>query len=1348
MRKQFLVLAVIGILTASCTNGEHEEHVAEHETPIITNDISNQRVTSFAEDMHGHIWIGTFRGLNRFNVHEFHQHFCTGSETTIPDNQVQSVYRDSRDRLWVCTVNGVALYTEQDDFIRIPMDTRSRNIYQIFEDGNGRIYINTLVELAVYDEAASQFKTILSSVSGQISTMSQAFSSSYDNSLWVAASTHLERYESGTYKLLNKVEISNYPSYFKMMDDDRIWMFGGGSIAIYDTRSGNFCDLPDGLKSHALLNSSQVTYAYSYDTSLLLNTDKHGLFYYDEVADVVYSQYDQGFPFDAPDVKITSMYRDSHDNLWIGTYDQGYFVIYAYAEKFNNDSWLKSILANKSVLSVADDSKGNLWISTLKDGVYLYNPTSELFKQIDLARTFGISSAHDVDVSYILVDRDENIWLSINNGVARCKVIGNDLVLDKAWPVFMPMAISQDAAGRVWIGGIGETVSYISPEDDQMYSVKAVSAHFTFTPYCLPLNDGSVLSASFEQGFSLIDAKENHVRQLAIDSNVWKESIKRSVFVPSCMHQAADGIIWVGTLANGLFRYDIAKNEFKHISGAPCLDITAIEEDDAGCLWVSTQYGLGKYDPVADKFTNWFADDGIGGNQFYDRSSCKLADGTLVFGGTHGLTIFDPKSVTLDRQVPVYFEDLKIHNVLVRPGEGECLTKSLTFSPDINLEYSQNCFSISFAALEYSEYERVEYQYRLDGFDGHWIDANNNREAYYSNIPSGKYKFKVRILNHDRSVVLSENEISLSVKPAIWLTWWAYLIYVMFALAVIYQIFKARSKIVSEKMAKLKAQQEKEQEKKVNQMNMSFFANVSHEFRTPLTMISGPVNQLEESPDMSEDNKRLLNIVQRNIHRMLRLVNQQLDFNKLENDTLKLSVKEMDVISQMADLTDMFRVTAEEKGITFKVYGLEDSVKVWADSDKLDKICFNMLSNAMKFTPAGGKIEFSLDVISHDEASHLFTLTKDDKDAHYLKIAVRDSGSGIPESQLERIFDRYHQLEHQTSGAHSWGTGIGLYFARALATMHHGYIKAENQPVGTGAIFTLILPVSESTYSDAEKIHLGGAEINAPFKKGGLKSIALPVEQSDENRKKVLVVDDDADVVHYLRELLLPYYEVLSRFDAESAYQVIKEEAVDIVISDVVMSGATGYDLCRMIKENIQISHIPVILLTAKATVGDQVEGLDSGADAYVTKPFEPQYLLALIQSQLKNREKIREMLNRATDVETLEDDALSPQDSAFMTELYQLMENELSNSELDVSRMTEMLHISRTKFYYKVKGLTGENPSVFFKRYKLNRAAQLLMERRYNVSEIADMTGFSTLSHFSTSFKKQFGVSPSEYMK
>ena len=401
----------------------------------------------------------------------------------------------------------------------------------------------------------------------------------------------------------------------------------------------------------------------------------------------------------------------------------------------------------------------------------------------------------------------------------------------------------------------------------------------------------------------------------------------------------------------------------------------------------------------------------------------------------------------------------------------------------------------------------------------------------------------------------------------------------------------------------------------------------------------------------------------------------------------------------------------------------------------------------MKFTNDGGKVEFSIDVVSRDEASHLFSLSEKDVDSRYVKIVVKDSGPGIPEDQLDKIFERYYQLENQMRGSYNWGTGIGLYFAKTLAEMHHGYLKAGNRTTGPGAVFTLILPLTEASYSEKEKCS-SEEPASKTFLLSSVKYTSCPEEVSDEDRKTILVVDDDVDVIHYMKELLSSRYKVLSRFDVDSAYVLMKEEAPDVVISDVVMPGKTGYDLCRQIKDNLQLSHIPVILLTAKATVEDQVEGLGSGADAYVTKPFEPQYLLALIDSQLKNREKVRLMLIQSTDVENLEEDVLSPQDNAFMTELYQLMENELSNTELDISRMTELLHISRTKFYYKVKGLTGENPSVFFKRYKLNRAAQLLKERNYNVSEIADMTGFSTLSHFSTSFKKQFGVSPSEYVK
>lgn len=1347
MKKLFFIIIFSAVLYGCAREGAEGVYTAP-ESPIIANDLSNQKVSSFAEDDHGHIWIGTFRGLNRHNVHGYRQYFCTDDETSIPDNQVQCMLKDSKGRLWVSTVNGMALYTDKDDFFRIPMETHSRNSVQILEDNSGRIFINTAVSLCEYNEVRGVFEERMLLV-GQDKPLVGSCFIAPNNDMIMVSTESLMIYDIPSMQLKRTVEINDFPNKCGMLPDGIIWLSTYAGIRLYDTNASEFIEVPDVFNEHPVFAEAMVTYVHaSSDSIIYLITEDHGLFVYDRLQNTLRHQSENGFPFHVPDVKITCMFTDSRNNLWIGSYDQGYSVVYSYQERFNNDAWLKMSFGHMSVVSVDCDSKDNLWISTLKDGIFQYNSREQILRKVNMAELFSTELADQWDMSMIFVDDDDNVWMTGAGGVVKCVYENGRLSVDGAWPVFFPFSISQDAAGRIWIGVYGEYLMYISPEDGQMHSLKAFSSNFTFTPYILPLKDGNVLSASFQHGFCEVDGDENHVRQIAIEESMWTDCIRRSVMVPSCMYQSMDGKVWVGTIANGLLQYDVETESLVRVPGAPCLDISSIEEDLQGNLWVSTQYGLGKYDCTTGRFINWFVGDGIGGNQFYDRASCRMTDGTLVFGGTHGLTVFNPIEVTSHSDVSICFEDLKVHNVLMRPGPDGCMDKALQYNPEIHLRHDQNSFSISFAAIEYSEYERLDYYYMLEDFDDHWIEAHNNREAYYSNLPPGKYTFKVMVADNSQGEAIAENSIRVKVDAPMWQRWWAKILYLLALSAVIALVVKARKQVMVEKSDKLKAQQEKEQERRVNKMNMDFFANISHEFRTPLTMISGPVTQLQESPDVTEENRRLLNIIQRNIRRMLRLVNQQLDFNKLENDTLKLRVKPIDVIEQLINLTDIFRVTAGEKGVTFRTYGLEDSMIVWADDDKLDKICFNLLSNAMKFTRTGGKVEFSLDVISREEASHLFALTDKDVDTRYMKVTVKDSGPGIPDDQLDKIFGRYYQLENHAREHYSWGTGIGLYFAKALAELHHGFLKAGNRTTGQGAVFTLILPVSEVSYSESETDTATTSDENSVYRISSVKYTGREVKLHDDDIKKVLIVDDDADVIHYLKELLIPHYEVLSRFDADSAFVVMKEEAPDVIISDVLMPGKTGYELCRMIKDNMQMSHIPVILLTAKATVADQVQGLDCGADAYVTKPFEPQYLLALIHSQLKNRENIRAILSKVTDVEELEENALSPQDNAFMNELYQLMENELSNSELDVSRMTELLHISRTKFYYKVKGLTGENPSVFFKRYKLNRAAQLLKERRYNISEIADMTGFSTLSHFSTSFKKQFGVSPSEFVK
>lgn len=655
-------------------------------------------------------------------------------------------------------------------------------------------------------------------------------------------------------------------------------------------------------------------------------------------------------------------------------------------------------------------------------------------------------------------------------------------------------------------------------------------------------------------------------------------------------------------------------------------------------------------------------------------------------------------------------------------------------NPDINLKYDQNGFSISFAALDYSESERLHHYYKLDGFDQYWINAHNNKEAYYANLPAGTYTFRVRITQNDQSTIVGENAIRVIVHPAPWATWWAYTFYLIAGITILAFFIRAMWRIRVEKQAVLRAEQAKAQEQFINKMNMSFFANISHEFRTPLTMISGPISLLYSSSDITGENKNLLRIVQRSVNRMLRLVNQMLDFNKLENDTLKLKVRPTEIVVFLKELTDIFRVNAESKSITMITNGLEGSFIAWIDEDKIDKIFTNLMSNALKYTPAGGRINVNFDIVSGEDA------------VQAVKIEVINTGQ-IPDDKLEKIFERYYQISDEHGGIYNWGTGIGLYYARSLARLHHGSLTASNLKDDNKVMFTLIVPVGQSAYSEAERSHEQVNQLEAfPLEENPLP--VKPDPDLDKEKKTIMVVDDDSEVAYYLELLLGSDYQVVCRFNAESALEAITESVPDLILSDVVMPGKDGYWLCREIKESLQLCHIPVILVTAKTTIENQVEGLNVGVDAYVTKPFEPHYLMALIKSLLNNREKTRSLLSRSTQTDKMDENVLSPQDNMFMTELYHLMESELSNPELDVTRMTQLLKISRTKFYYKVKGLTGENPSVFFKTYKLNRAVELLKEGKYTISEIADMTGFNTLSHFSKSFKQQFGIPPSEYLK
>ncbi len=873
MKKLQYISAFILLLASACGKNDNaglETNAPSAESPVIASDLSNQQISSFAEDSQGHIWIGTFRGLNKFNVHEYHQYFCTDDSLDLPDNNINDILRDSKGQLWVVTVNGVARYTDKDNFHRVPISFPNKNALQILEDKDGRIYLNFLFHLAVYNPESDSFEVTVPKLDPQYTFNTRCFISK-NNKLWAVNKVAIKCYNTSDFSLMDSIPVTGSPKYSYLQDNGLIWLAGNHDITLYDTNSRNFILTPAVLSSHPVLRESNVEVIYPYDdNSLLLATDTNGLFLYNFKQNYVIHETENGFPFAPPSFKIRKIFKDSQNNLWFGSEDHGYTVRYHFQKRFNTNNYLHSCFRDKSVVALGVDRADNLWIATRESGLYIYNINSGDVRKINSQNVFGHSFSDNKGISRIFVDNDNNIWLASNSQskVFKCHLQNGAPVVDAVYDILLPMSFAQDSSGTIWLGTSTHQLYAMRKGESEFSKVSVLPAMHTFIPGILPAGDGKVWVTSFMNTIKRIDSRTWDYDEAPISKADWESCIRRSVYIPTAILKDSHGDIWLGTVSNGILRYNTAEKKLVSVEGTPCLDISSIEEDAQGNIWVSTLYGLGKFDRTTGRFTNYYAADGIGGNQYYDRSSCQLPDGSLVFGGTHGLTIFNPMDVGTKRKVPLLFEDLKVHNTLIRPENSKIIDKSLSYKPEISLLHDENGFCITFAALDYCDHERVHYFYQMEGFDKYWIDAGNNREAYYANLPAGTYDFKVKITNNDKSIVEIEDSIRVIVRPAPWLSWWAWVIYALLMLLIIGVIVHFRNLFKIKQETIRLARLEKEQEKRVNKMNMSFFANISHEFRTPLTMISGPISQLCKSPDIKGDNKKLLYVVQRSVVRM------------------------------------------------------------------------------------------------------------------------------------------------------------------------------------------------------------------------------------------------------------------------------------------------------------------------------------------------------------------------------------------------------------------------------------------------------------------------------------------------
>lgn len=1317
---------IVVCLATLCACSRPSEDRLTETSPVKSDNISNQFVYDFAEDSTGQIWIGTFRGLNRYNSREFYQYFEGEDSLSLPNNQVRDILVGRRGGVYVATVSGLSLYTDRDNFRNLPLGDKYM-VVGLAEMTDSTVIVLTMNGLLAYHPGSDTTERLADNACpGSIYNMRLHVTDR--DELWVVGENSLRRYDMASRQPADSVPTGFFVSNSSLVNGGEIWL-GGYMLRRFDTHKRSFVPLPEAIAAHPVLSKSAVEIVHPYGEGILIQSSGDGMFYYDRDKETVTAQGETGFPVNVPDFKIKTMFTDSRQNLWFGGHDQGIAVHYHYTERFNRNKYVSNALAGQSVVSTAIDRDNNLWMATRHGGVYVYDDKAGRISHMPFSYFSSAKNIYDEAIKNIFIDSDNRVWLTLTSGeILQGRYAGGRLSIEQRFMAWGIMSITEDSNGTIWLGSGSPYVYYMRRGDRQFSRLQVFDSGFCFIPGLIQYDDSHILAAAFGNPIKLIDVNTMEISPLPDNGKDINSVLRLKSFIPTDVYRAPDGTLWIGTVSNGLLKYNPADSSYTAVPGAACADISAIRPDSDGSLWISTLYGLSRYTPDKGTFEHFYDNDGTGGNQFYDRSSAVDTAGNIYFGGTHGVTSFNPRELSKHVKARLLFQDLIVHNTPVRPGGGK-IDRDMSLAPDVHLDYESNSFGISFVAVDYCENPRVAYRYMLEGIDKGWVEASGSHEAYYANVPAGDYVFRVGILGDDSS------EISLRVfieRPK-WLSWWAICIYCLLVAGIVGVLVTTSMKIRAERHAVNKARREKERERHINDMNMRFFANISHEFRTPLTMISGPIKQLVGAEGMSAENRHLLSIADTNVRRMLNLVNQLLDFNKLENDTLPLEVERIDIAAMLRQISDTFANHAAGKEINFVINGMEENCFATADADKIMKIYYNLLSNALKFTPRGGSITVGLDTVD------------DPGLGSSLKIYVRNTGQRIPSDKLEKIFERYYQLDGNTSGgSYNCGTGIGLYYARALARLHHGSLKAVDNPSFEGAEFVLIIPAAQEAY--ASDVH----------KTTPSQPVAYPLtpenrerndrDSDEESKPTVLVVDDDIQVAEYMRSLLSPNYKVVTRFDAASALEWLNENIPALIISDVVMPGTDGYELCRTIKHDLRFSHIPVILLTAKATPENQVEGLEAEADAYITKPFDPAVLTSQIGSLLRNRERARRMITAVTTVEDVDQDVISPQDSVFLKDLYGLMEKELTNTEIDVNEIARLMNMSRTKFYYKVKGLTGEPPSVFFKTYKLNRAAELIKEHRYTLSEISDMTGFSSLSHFSRSFKKQFGTNPSSF--
>lgn len=1333
-----------------------------------TDGLSQRSVVAIVQDAEGYLWFGTRYGLNKFDGHSFKNYYYDSTnEHSLSDSWITSLAIDAKGNIWIGTKNGLNKYNPyEDNFERVQVGLDNKDylygeIWDIHID-NTRLWIATnrgLWNLNTATNEVIRYKHKTNSPSSPSSNKLLSLIKSGDGDLWVCTETHVDKYNSDT-DIFSHYNYPNEQSPLRAKNNNvvlfedtvgNLWLGYDGGLALFDVKTNAFVDyaLPNGNKAiHGNVRTiyedeDQNLWIGTYQGLFLLNSKTKNLHNY---------QHNVTISNSLSQNSVYDIVADSRGDIWIGTWAGGINYLDKGSNAFtsfgvgadNND------LNYKVVSSIVQDNNKNLWVGTEGGGLNFYDETSNTFTYYTQDPE-NDNSLVDNNVKAVIKDHLGNLWVGTHNK-------GLDYVsLGKGVPTFTHIGNAENPSGlssnritsllednnnNIWIGtNNGGLNLYDTKKKTFLHIPDHKDALGSFIYSISKTSDNSILVGGIN-GLAKIDIATNKIKKIPFKP---EEGTTYSIQKVISTYEDPQGNIWVGTEGNGLFFYDNKKKESKRYGvqeGLPDEVIYTIVPDSEHNLWLSTNKGLSKMNLTSHTFKNYNLSDGIQGNEFNYGAFLKKNDGRIIFGGVDGFTIFDPQAIKEDSFMPpLVIQSVNIRNKgLKNFGKG---------TSKIRLEHDQNDITFDYVALGYSQPNKNLYAYKLDGFDSDWNYVGTNRTATYTNLFDGDYTFKVKATNSDGVWNETSTSVIISIAPPLWQTWWAYLIYLLlismlFIFVRKYSILRIREKaeLEQERLAR-------EREEEVNRLKLQLFTNISHDFRTPLTLIIGPLKRMINEKSGGHAIQERLQGMYRNASILLQLINQLLDFRKSESGKIKLSAKKLDMVPFLQNIKLSFEELAKEREIDYRLTTESDSIDVWFDKIEMKKVVLNVLSNAFKFTSKGGNIIL--------KAS---TIESENEGGGFFKLVIEDNGRGIRKEDIEFIFDRYFQLgqRHELRS----GTGVGLALAKDIVTLHNGEISVDSS-LEKGTRFTIVLPlghahfgpqeISPATEDDTDETMLLNSydptQINIGWinKESAGEEIDNYSHPLNKNLDTLLLVEDNLEVRGFIKELFKNKYNLLEAPNGIHGINIAHNNPIDLIISDVMMPEMDGIEFCKRIKADIKTSHIQVILLTARTSTKIQKIGYNTGADAYITKPFDSDLLILQVANLLKSRQKLTEKFRKEFILEPKRMVLESP-DEIFLNKAIEIIEEYVSESNFNASTLVEKMHMSQSVLYRKLKTLTGQSISEFIRTIKLKKAAQLLLNTDLNIANIAYEVGFNDIKYFRTCFKKVFGCTATQYRK